>query len=802
MRIHLFVVAFCLVLMSAPAALWSQWAEGGVGICEQTYSQSEIAMIPDGDGGAIMTWRDWRTGSYYDIYAQRVDANGYPLWTADGVAVCVDASHQYSPQLVSDGSGGAIITWRDSRGAADDIYAQRIDANGNPLWTANGVSVSSATNGQYDPEICTDQAGGAIIVWRDARNGQIDIYAQRIDEDGNQLWTTDGVPICTDGAQQYTPTIAPEISGGAVIAWRDYRNGNYDIYAQRLTSLGTTTWNYNGVAVCTAANTQQTPVICSDGTYGAIISWMDARGSDSDIYAQKVDGSGFTLWTSQGVVICSASGNQYYPEIAYDEAFGAYISWYDNRSTEADIYVQRINGLGTCQWTANGEPVCTSPGNQMGQEIVLGNDGLLVSWKDGRNGITHVFMQKIDASGSPMWTVDGIPVASYHMGSFNQEVVPDGSGGAIVAWEQVTVFEPYDVFANRIERNGYWGYPSPVITAVRDVPGDQGGYINVAWDASRLDPWPEESIDEYTVWRAIDEEAAMALVSAGGSLHKDVPSPDKSPSGPVVRIETAASGEYYWRLISTIGAAQLESYSEVVPSLFDSTSVCTEYHYFQVIAYSTTPGEYWMSEPDSGRSVDNLAPAVPLSLAGEQSFSPEGLQLTWDPNSESDLAGYNIYRGTSSGFVPGPGNFVTATPDTAAFDGEWSWEAGYWYKVAAVDIHGNESPFAAVGPDAVTGDDPMPAPDATFLAQNWPNPFNPCTTIEFGLRESGHVSLRIYDAAGRLVRSLIDESRTAGQYSAAWNGKDQNGNSVSSGVYFYMLKAGTFEETRKMILLR
>jgi hypothetical protein len=388
------------------------------------------------------------------------------------------------------------------------------------------------------------------------------------------------------------------------------------------------------------------------------------------------------------------------------------------------------------------------------------------------------------------------------MGSFNQKVVSDGSGGAIVVWEHVTVWTGYDVFANRMERNGYWGYPAPAITAVRDVPGDQGGYINVAWDASRLDPWPEESIAEYTVWRAIDEEAAIALASSGGSIHKDVPSSLKSASGPVVRVETVASGEYYWRLISTIEAAQLESYSEVAPSLFDSTSVCTEYHYFQVIANSTTPGQYWISEPDSGYSVDNLSPCLPLALAGEQRFSPDGLQLTWDPNSESDLDCYHIYRGTSESFVPGPGNFVTASCDTAYLDGGWSWDAGYWYKLAAVDIHGNESAYAVLGPDAVTGDDPMPVPEAAFLSQNWPNPFNPSTTIEFGLQESGHVSLRIYDAAGRLVRSLVDESKPAGSYSAVWDGRDGNGVFVASGIYFYMLKSPEFEATRKMVLLR
>jgi flagellar hook assembly protein FlgD len=96
----------------------------------------------------------------------------------------------------------------------------------------------------------------------------------------------------------------------------------------------------------------------------------------------------------------------------------------------------------------------------------------------------------------------------------------------------------------------------------------------------------------------------------------------------------------------------------------------------------------------------------------------------------------------------------------------------------------------------------MPVPDATFLAQNYPNPFNPSTTIAFGLKDSGHVSLRIYDAAGRLLATLIDESRPAGSYSMEWNALSPDGSSVSSGVYFYRLSTEEFAETKKMVLLR
>jgi hypothetical protein len=140
--------------------------------------------------------------------------------------------------------------------------------------------------------------------------------------------------------------------------------------------------------------------------------------------------------------------------------------------------------------------------------------------------------------------------------------------------------------------------------------------------------------------------------------------------------------------------------------------------------------------------------------------------------------------------------------DTTSFDGGWTWDTGYYYKVSAVDIHGNESGFALLAPENVTGTDTPETPMAAYLRQNFPNPFNPATTIEFGLERHSHVSLRVYDAAGRLTRVIANNDRPAGHYSEVWDGKDGCGRAVSSGVYFYRLDTGSLTRTRKMILLK
>ncbi len=104
--------------------------------------------------------------------------------------------------------------------------------------------------------------------------------------------------------------------------------------------------------------------------------------------------------------------------------------------------------------------------------------------------------------------------------------------------------------------------------------------------------------------------------------------------------------------------------------------------------------------------------------------------------------------------------------------------------------------------DGVDNDDQQVAPLMSTLEQNYPNPFNPETSIAYSLKTSGLVSLDIYNVKGQKVKTLINDNQEAGSHTAVWNGRDDKGNNVSSGVYFYKLKSGNYTSTRKMILLK
>ena len=93
-------------------------------------------------------------------------------------------------------------------------------------------------------------------------------------------------------------------------------------------------------------------------------------------------------------------------------------------------------------------------------------------------------------------------------------------------------------------------------------------------------------------------------------------------------------------------------------------------------------------------------------------------------------------------------------------------------------------------------------PNNYVLSQNYPNPFNPTTTIGFNLPQRTDVSLEIYNVVGQIVTTLVNESLPAGNYSVDWSGNDISGNSVASGIYFYRLRAGEYNLSRKMVYLK
>ncbi len=162
-----------------------QWTPNGTAICTSSKIQDRPQIVSDGGGGAIITWSDYRNfaAAKRDIYIQKINSNGTSQWTTDGLALSTEDNDQGNIQLLSNGKGGALIVWEDAKVAFPydhNIYLQSINATGNIQGVPEGTAITQLDNQQHFPQLINGQ-GHIIVVWEDQRAG-LDIYAQKVIE--------------------------------------------------------------------------------------------------------------------------------------------------------------------------------------------------------------------------------------------------------------------------------------------------------------------------------------------------------------------------------------------------------------------------------------------------------------------------------------------------------------------------------------------------------------------------------------------------------------------------------------------
>ena len=187
------------------------------------------------EGESIFVWSDTRFGMR-NIFAHKINQNGELLWGDEGATITNLPGRQEDPVSITDGSGGAFIAWVDYRfDAQGDIYIQHIDSEGSILMDPNGVALANVPGKQITINMCTDSLGGVFVTWQDKRSGiDDDIYGTHVSSDYTVGAPGSGYPIVIQGGSQNSKTIEYAGNNEAFIAWTDFREGaNANIYGQR-----------------------------------------------------------------------------------------------------------------------------------------------------------------------------------------------------------------------------------------------------------------------------------------------------------------------------------------------------------------------------------------------------------------------------------------------------------------------------------------------------------------------------------------------------------------------------------------
>jgi len=466
-------VSFFAWQLLTPQA-FTQWSTSPMennAICVDTNWQNASRIVSDGSGGAIIAWWDWNmTTNDHDIYAQRINSSGVVQWTTRGVPICTNPLHQQNPEMVSDGNGGAIITWFDRRNNdKNEIFAQKINSEGVVQWTADGVSVGTvAEHFQHgSPTITGDGSGGAIIAWEDWRGDLYNpirgIYAQNINAEGDIQWGVGGISLNGTGGGE-GPKIVSDGNGGAIIAWHQYDgvypDGNINIYAQKINVNDSISWAPEGIALCSLPSGQVHVEIVSDGNEGAIIVWEDYRNeSYGNLYAQKINAVGITQWTSDGIPIVPFELGQVNHKLLSDGNGGMFFTW---QYTNNIVCTQRINSDGVYQWRVDGVTVNNFRESIYPEIATDGGSGAIVTWYNLEG---NIFAQRVDSAGTVLWDNNGVYICGDPLRQYEPQITADGTGGAIITWgdERNDATNSVDIYAQRISGNGTLGTETGII---------------------------------------------------------------------------------------------------------------------------------------------------------------------------------------------------------------------------------------------------------------------------------------------------------------------------------------------------
>ena len=348
-------------------------------------------MLPDGSGGLFLGWAAG-PDLYEKIRVTRLDASGTATagWPAGGVDTGLRDTVPGEP--ASDGAGGIYLVW--SQGT--EVKIQRYTSTGVVSgWPVGGLTVATSYAGA-DHTFVRLSNNDALVCWVDPNYV---IRAMRVNAAGSLDvgWPAGGKEISPAIGQEH-PVLLEDAAGGALILCEQHTGGPPlflpQLYVQHLTSAGAvaTGWPAEGVPLSSSATVRgYIQSLVSDGAGGAIAAWTDLRGSDEDVYAQRVLATGVVdpAWTADGVAICTAAGNQEVDAITTDGSGGAILTLRDYAdSNNPQIRAARLLVNGIVSTLASLVDAAVEPGR------------VRLHWYTADGSVTMATVERADAGGA------------------------------------------------------------------------------------------------------------------------------------------------------------------------------------------------------------------------------------------------------------------------------------------------------------------------------------------------------------------------------------------------------------------
>lgn len=831
----------------------AQWALHGIAIANSsTGDEEQNTMWADGTGGLIIAYA-LNIGGAEDLFVKRFLADGSMAWP-QVLALSMADGNQSKVKMAPISNGEFVFVWQDARNIQSDIYAQKISLAGQVLWQDPFIVFSDNSAPlpapQDNPRIVQTSDNAVVIVWEDKRldNQNPDLFAQKINATGQKLWNPDGLPVSTAEFFQRQVRMASDGNGGAYMVWEDARNGNapnIDVYAQHFNAAGQELWTTGGLAICTMPNEQSGGSV-KVANNNVFFSWMDMRNGSVGLYYQVLNATGAPLLAANGVeVFWGLSGDaikdQYVVAARQNDVV---VVWHDTRYANmgSQIFYQIVNLDGSIDFVDNGKSVTNLTGSDQltPQVVVLPDDSFAIVWEDKRYDDSKIFAQLLDPNGNRMWGDMGLELTTVTpLGQYDPFVSYD-NGAIYVGWSN------YDFIAGTfylhvwgqkmVNGERQWGPDGIRISA---LPTAQlNNECRILGMSKRYFIWKRADPDDFTIsslWVKLvnpDGTSAPGWPNQGVPVSTYVNSdrvqllPQFKPTAQgLAIIWQDMRGDFlkslYGQHISSNGAYILD------PLGVQMTNSNHEQEMHSMVVGNEGITFVW-SENQTG---DPDIAISRFSHSGQPQWGAFGFYLSPNQNSQESpwlarfhnsglVAAWSEFPGEESdifyryinpdGSMVGNGSQILCNAEKQQYlpvilpmnnnEAVVIWSDGRASgKTEILGLYAQK-----ISNETVSNNDSVTPPVHSFLlAQNFPNPFNPSTTISFSVQDNSQpFELKIYNVKGQLVKTLYRGHLTQGQHALVWDGLDDQSRLVGSGVYMYRLSSGNREEMRKMVMIK
>jgi len=346
------------------------------------------------------TWRDYRDSANYLNYSQKYSYTGVDQWISD--VASTNQSPIHNPRITIDSSDNQYIIWSDASDGDSDIYIQKISAAG-VIQFINPIKINNDTVSieQINPDIIFYN-NELYVVWEDQRNDGGDIYFNKVSTTGTVSFGSD-IQVNSDSGTntQTNPKILVDDYGFVYISWLDNRNGAIDIYLDKLTNNGANEWGLEIVINSNAATNISSFDMTQNNDAETSVIWTDNRNSNYDIFFQSIASSSAPLFgTDQSITTSSQSDNQAAVKIDTTDSGDFIIGWQDDRGTDQNIYVLRTQNDGTNLWTNDIRINLETNGDQLLSDVlVYDSDKIIAVWDDYSQGDANVWAGTLNYNG-------------------------------------------------------------------------------------------------------------------------------------------------------------------------------------------------------------------------------------------------------------------------------------------------------------------------------------------------------------------------------------------------------------------